>query len=63
VGTLLNCKKATKLLMEAGERKLKPSETVWLEFHLVKCSCCRRFKGQMGFIRAALHQYAERGTP
>ena len=59
MGALLNCKKATKLLMEAEDRSLTPGEHVWLEFHMVRCLCCRNFRGQMNFLKKALRKYAE----
>jgi hypothetical protein len=61
MGVLLNCKKATKLLMEAEERSLTPVEKVALEFHMVRCLCCRNFRGQRKFLKTALDQYAKTG--
>jgi hypothetical protein len=61
MGALLNCKKATRLLMESGERSLTPGEYLWLEFHMVRCLCCRNFRGQMKFLKTALEKYAKSG--
>ena len=61
MGALLNCKKATKLLMEAEDRSLTPGEFVWLEFHMVRCLCCRNFRGQMTFLKKAMGKYANSG--
>jgi hypothetical protein len=61
MGVLLNCKKATKLLMEAGERPLTRGEKVTLEFHMLQCLSCRNFRGQMQFLKTALEQYAKTG--
>ena len=62
MGVLLNCKKATKLLMEAEDRSLTPGESVWLEFHMVRCLCCRNFRGQMKFLKKAMEKYANSGS-
>lgn len=61
MGALLNCKKATKLLLEAEDRSLTPGERVQLEFHMVRCLCCRNFRGQMSFLQKALKRYGEAG--
>jgi len=61
MGVLLNCKKATKLLLEAEERSLTPGEHMALEFHMVRCLCCRNFRGQMKFLKTALERYAKSG--
>ena len=59
MGALLNCKKATKILMEAEERALSPGEIVWLEFHIVRCLDCRNFRRQMKFLKTALEKYGK----
>ncbi len=58
MGAMLNCKTATKLLLEADERTLTPNEVEWLEFHIQRCLCCQHFKGQMGFLRRVAERYA-----
>ena len=59
MGTMLNCKKATKLLLEAEERKLTPSEIDALNFHVERCLCCQNAKGQMSFLRRVAERYAK----
>ena len=62
MGTMLNCKKATRLLLEAEERKLTPSELEALDFHLQRCLSCQNYKVQMGFLRRASQLYARYGA-
>jgi len=44
---MLNCKKITKLLSEAQDRKLNLAETVRLKVHTTMCSACRVFDKQL----------------
>lgn len=61
MGVLLNCRKATKLLLEAEDRPLTRGEYARLEFHIAYCLSCRNFRRQMKFLKVALEQYAKSG--
>jgi len=58
MGSTLDCKKATRLLLEAEERPLVPSEVEALEFHLKRCLCCENFKDQLSFMQRVAEYYA-----
>lgn len=60
MATPLDCKKATRLLLEAEERPLAPGEAEALEFHLKRCLCCENFKDQMSFMQRVAKYYAGR---
>jgi len=57
----LNCKEATRLLLQGEERALSSAEVQDLDFHLSECLCCRNFRGQFRFLKQALARYAEQG--
>lgn len=59
----LNCKEATRLMLESEERSLSAAELSALDFHLNECLSCRNMKAQLGFLRKALDQYAKSGPP
>jgi len=57
----LNCKEATRLLLEGEERPLSQAEVTDLDFHLSECLCCRNFRGQFRFLKQVLARYAGAG--
>lgn len=59
----MNCKKATRLLLEAEERSLTAAELDALDYHLAECLSCRNMKAQFSFLRKALDRYAKEGPP
>lgn len=59
----LNCKAATRLLLEAEERTLTAAELEALDYHLAECLCCQRMKAQFGFLKRALDRYGKQGPP
>jgi predicted anti-sigma-YlaC factor YlaD len=59
----MNCKAATRLLLEAEERNLTSAELHALDYHLAECLSCRNMKAQFGFLRKALDRYAKEGPP
>lgn len=59
----MNCKEATRLLLEAEERSLSAAELEALDYHLAECLCCRNMKAQFSFLRRALDRYAKAGPP
>lgn len=61
--TELNCKEATRLLLEAEERSLNEVELTALDYHLAECLCCQNMKTQFGFLRKALERYTKLGPP
>ncbi len=50
----LNCRRAARLLSDAGERPLSRLERFGLAAHLLGCRSCRRYRGQLRLITAAL---------
>lgn len=58
----LNCKEATRLLLESEERSLDDIELSALDFHLSECLSCQNMKAQLGFLRKALDRYAKSGS-
>ena len=55
---MLNCKDVTYLCSEEMERKLTLRERMALKMHLMMCSGCSNFRGQMGFLRQAMQRFA-----
>lgn len=50
---MMLCKTATHLLSQQLDRTLSASETMALHFHLVMCSGCTNFRGNMTLLRKA----------
>lgn len=48
---MMSCKEVTHLLSQQQDRKLSPTETVALRFHLMMCSGCANFSSNMTFLR------------
>lgn len=59
----MNCKEATRLLLESEERNLSVAELDALDYHLARCLCCQNMKAQFSFLRKALDRYAKSGPP
>ena len=53
----VDCRKASKLLSVAYERKLSPSESEALTYHLDRCLMCRNFDSQLRFLHRAADRY------
>jgi len=51
------CKDATRLLLEAEERRLSLSERIGLRLHLLACEACPRFERQLRLMRRAYAQW------
>ena len=51
------CKDATRLLLEAEERRLGLAERVSLRLHLWACEACPRFERQLRLMRRAYAQW------
>jgi hypothetical protein len=59
-GTLSpTCKKATRLLSEAMDRRLSFFEKFGLRLHLFLCKWCRRYGEQLKFLRSAARECQE----
>jgi predicted anti-sigma-YlaC factor YlaD len=50
------CKNITKFLSDALDRRLTANERVAVMLHLPTCSGCRRYRAQIGLLRAASRQ-------
>ncbi|NCB56441.1 MAG: zf-HC2 domain-containing protein [Gammaproteobacteria bacterium] len=57
---MLNCREVTRLLSAAQDRSLTLKEKMSLRLHLMMCSGCRNFSGQMSAIRKISKSYAKR---
>ena len=57
----VDCRKASKLLSVAYERKLSPSESEALTYHLDRCLMCRNFDSQLRFLHRAAERYRSGG--
>jgi hypothetical protein len=53
----LDCRKASKLLSAASERRLAPAELKALEHHLGLCLHCRNVDAQLKFLHEASKRY------
>ena len=47
----LNCEDAARLLSNRQDSELTRGERWGLKMHLLICRSCRRYKGQLGFMR------------
>ncbi|WP_341937425.1 zf-HC2 domain-containing protein [Marinimicrobium sp. C2-29] len=57
---MMNCHQATRLMSESKERPLSGRERMSLRFHTMMCSGCRRFDGQLDFLRRASRTYTKK---
>ncbi|MBL8450594.1 MAG: zf-HC2 domain-containing protein [Dechloromonas sp.] len=48
----------THLCSEELDRNLSTRERMAMKLHLMMCTGCRNFRGQMDFLRQAMHRYA-----
>lgn len=56
---MMNCHEATRLMSESKERALSTKERMALRFHTMMCAGCRRFDGQLDFLRTASRAYTK----
>lgn len=54
------CKETSELLSQAQDRALTLREKLALYVHLPICNGCRNFKAQLGFIRRAAREFANK---
>ncbi len=52
-----SCKEVHLLVIEGQDRKFGFAERLAVRVHLVMCSACRRFEGQMILLRQALKSF------
>lgn len=60
------CKEIHRLTSEGMDRKLSLVERTRIRLHLVVCTACRNFTGQMDLLRRAMRQMkpdADRDKP
>lgn len=58
----INCREATRLVLEGEDRRLPATERLVLRLHLLICKACPHFVRQVAFMRGAMgrwKQYAE----
>jgi predicted anti-sigma-YlaC factor YlaD len=53
---VISCKRATELVSRGLDERLSALERLRLFAHLLICSFCRRFKGQMELIQKMIRQ-------
>lgn len=59
LGTLLDCKDATRLISRALDGPLPFGRRICLALHLRWCDACRRFERQTLVLRAAMRRYRQ----
>jgi hypothetical protein len=52
-----SCKDVHRLVIEGQDRKLGFTERLAVRVHLMMCTACRRFDGQMNLLRQALRRF------
>lgn len=57
---MLSCQEATKLLSESLDSRLPPLKRLQLSMHVLICSACRRFQGQMRHLQGIGAAFSER---
>ena len=60
---MLSCKQVTRLASERLDRPLNLRERLSFRMHLMACTACSRFDGQMQFMRSALSRFSRGDTP
>ena len=53
----VNCRRASRLLSVAYERRLTPEERVELQVHLDRCFMCRNLDSQLRFLHRASEKF------
>src|SRR2546426_10521622 len=53
------CQEAVRLQSEALDRRLPIRQRLGLRLHLILCKWCRRYGGQIKFLRSAAPQHAQ----
>jgi hypothetical protein len=53
----VDCRRASRLLSIAYERKLSADESTALTYHLDRCLMCRNFDSQLKFLHEASQRF------
>ena len=53
---LFSCKKISALISQSMDRKLPLYNRVGIQFHLMMCALCRRYRKQLLLIRSVFHK-------
>ena len=56
------CREVHRLVSEGMDRDLSLVERVRLRLHLLVCTACTRFSGQMALLRGAMHAFPLDGS-
>jgi predicted anti-sigma-YlaC factor YlaD len=56
---MMTCKEASQLVSESLDHKLPLHKLISLKMHLMMCSMCRRFAGQLKSIRQIMPALAK----
>ncbi|HEX9301805.1 MAG TPA: zf-HC2 domain-containing protein [Casimicrobiaceae bacterium] len=56
MGTLVDCKEATRLISRELDGPLPLGRRVRLRLHLLWCDACRRFERQAAYLRIAMRR-------
>lgn len=58
---MLSCKEIARLVSQSLDQKLPFRQRLELRVHLMMCSLCSRFRGQILFLREAGRRFAAEG--
>lgn len=56
---LFSCKKVSTLISESMDRKLSVYKRMGIQFHLMMCALCRRYRRQLFVIRSIFQENEE----
>jgi predicted anti-sigma-YlaC factor YlaD len=59
----MTCRDAAPLISQAMDRPLDPVDRAAVGLHLAVCPPCRRYRGQLLFVRRLLEQVGPSGPP
>ncbi len=54
---MLNCREATRIVLQGEDRALAWHERLRLRLHLRMCTACTRFVGQVRLMRGAMDRW------
>ena len=57
----VSCHRATELASKSLETELTSCERFAMQFHMLICGFCRRYKKQIGILRQAIRRRADSG--
>jgi len=59
----MTCRDAAPLISQAMDRPPDPRDRAAVGLHLAICAACRRYRGQLRFVRRLLEQVGPAGPP